>query len=311
MLSQPALELLSVCSWTVCSLDRSAYVSKSSFAPNVCGKRKLPALNDCQTSNNQNVSRALLCSPFLPSGLRCLPWKITYPLFFLWLCLPGVCAGEVRTRTGSAFTPICPSRKKCLGAGHPQVISTTTGAKQSKSWPGVSPAASLRRANIWGHYVSFSRLPSQRTDRQWRALLESRSREVERSRGKKQPFPSEPSLLFLLRCGQRASHFGVLWPDKDRTSLCPACWFKSLCKYWTEISIYLQFNVAQERNSWLSIEKKLLKTWVLWSPELLPMYYPSKRIPELWDQECLLPLRGTLTKFRNRSVLNVSLSLVN
>ncbi|KAL7392953.1 hypothetical protein ABVT39_004407 [Epinephelus coioides] len=42
----------------------------------------------------------------------------------------GVHAGEVRTRTRSASAPSVYQQTKCLGAGHPQVTSTTTGAKQ-------------------------------------------------------------------------------------------------------------------------------------------------------------------------------------
>ncbi|KAL3059852.1 hypothetical protein OYC64_014448 [Pagothenia borchgrevinki] len=45
----------------------------------------------------------------------------------------GVHTGEARTRTRSASAPSVHQRPKCLGAGHPQVTSTTTGAKQQKS----------------------------------------------------------------------------------------------------------------------------------------------------------------------------------
>lgn len=69
--------------------------------------------------------------PFLPSGLCCLPCTMMVQLsLHPSLSLPGFHTGEVRTRTRSAPAPSIRQRTKCLGAGHPQVNSTTTGAKQ-------------------------------------------------------------------------------------------------------------------------------------------------------------------------------------
>lgn len=84
-------------------------------------------------------------------------------------------------------------------------------------------------------------------------------------------------MLFLLGCGQRASHLGVLLADKKSTSLCPAFLSKCLCKYWIEISICL----GSDKRLFAIYRKRLKQTWTLWSPELLLVYYPSRKILEL------------------------------
>lgn len=43
------------------------------------------------------------------------------------------------------------------------------------------------------------------------------------------------------------------WLTKKRTSLCPACRFKCLHKYWIEISVCLGSNIAKQRNCKRSI----------------------------------------------------------